>query len=150
MDGPAARKFPSAQQEVNAVRESGAVTPPARWHRYASSRCEGCAGLPGAEPACLRHKGQSQRASGAELCESLLKRSLWWISFTASWNSSLSWEAHVWRTFKHKKRKTKKNNKTASNSRNTERKETEGRAGSSSDVRNASATISLPQMRQRL
>ena len=111
IDGPAARKFPSAQWEVNAVRESSAVTPPrpARWHRYASHRLpwRGCAGLPGAEPVCLRNKGQSQRASGAELCESLLKRSLWWISFTASWNSSLSWEAHVWRKLKHQKKKDK-------------------------------------------
>lgn len=41
MDGPAAREFPSAQQEVNAVRESGAVTPPAWWHRYASPPLRG-------------------------------------------------------------------------------------------------------------
>lgn len=56
--------------------------------------------LPGVELVCLSNKGQSQGASGAELCESLLKRSRWWISFTAAWSSSMSWEAHVWRTVK--------------------------------------------------
>lgn len=108
--GSCSKKFPLAQQEVNVVWETSVVMPPVgdtvtHPHPPPPTRCKGWARLPAMESVCLSNEGHSQRASGAELCESLLIWSQSWISLTAPWNSSLSWEAYVWHTFKAQKNK---------------------------------------------
>lgn len=54
---------------VNA-RSRGDTVPPPRSPPLPRRRCE----LPGVGPECLGSRGQSRGASGAGLCESLLKR----------------------------------------------------------------------------
>lgn len=66
------QKFPLAQQEVNVVREAVPLRPQ-RVTPLPLPLPRGLCSLPAVEPVCLSNKGQSQGASGAELCESLLK-----------------------------------------------------------------------------
>lgn len=97
IDGPAAKNSCWLSGRLT-LSEKWCCYAPSGWHRYEEAVLAAWRGA----HVPLQRRSESG-TPGAELCESLLKGSLWWISFTAAWNAHLSREAHVWHSFKASK-----------------------------------------------